>query len=157
MSNPAAAIRLPAIEASTYINASPEKVFACISTAEGWNAWFTKNSEVNLKPGGKLWLVWRNWGVNHVDHEDGGKILEVEPNRKLSFEWHADMHTKTTVTFTLTALGNGTVLKVSDSGYLQEDLGKFAGFLDCAIGWGEAITLLKFYAEHGVTYGPVPN
>lgn len=157
MSNPATTSTLPAIEASTYINASPEKVYAAISTSEGWNAWFTQKTEIDLKPGGKIWLVWRDWGVNHVDHEDGGKILEVENNRKLSFEWHADLHSKTVVTFTLTPHGAGTILKVSDEGYRPEELTKFAGFADCCIGWGEAITLLKFYTEHGVTYGPVPK
>ena len=28
--------------------------------------------------------------------------------------------------------------------------------MECAAGWGEALTLLKFYLEHGVTYGEVP-
>jgi hypothetical protein len=28
--------------------------------------------------------------------------------------------------------------------------------LGCATGWGEALTLLKFYLEHGITYGTVP-
>ena len=26
--------------------------------------------------------------------------------------------------------------------------------LECAAGWGEALTLLKFYVEHGVVYTP---
>ncbi len=26
--------------------------------------------------------------------------------------------------------------------------------LDCASGWGEALTLLKFYLEHGIVYTP---
>jgi hypothetical protein len=28
--------------------------------------------------------------------------------------------------------------------------------IGCATGWGEALTLLKFYLEHGLTYGAVP-
>ncbi len=28
--------------------------------------------------------------------------------------------------------------------------------LSYACGWGEALTLLKFYLEYGITYGDVP-
>jgi hypothetical protein len=29
--------------------------------------------------------------------------------------------------------------------------------LTTAAGWGEALTLLKMYLEHGITYGPAPE
>ncbi len=54
---------------------------------------------------------------------------------------------------------------VTESGYAQADLlatgvvGEMAQrspFAMCASGWGEALTLLKFYLEHDVVYGSVP-
>lgn len=157
MSNSGAVQSLPAIEASTYIGVSPEKVFKCLTTADGWNSWFTSQTRLDLKPGGQIWLVWKDWGVNHVDHQDGGSIIAIEENKKFAFHWHSDLGAQTSVAFELKGNGPGTILKVTDSGYRAEELSQFGGFLDCAIGWGEAITLLKFYLEHGVTYGEVPS
>ena len=54
---------------------------------------------------------------------------------------------------------------VTETGYTQGDLvatgvvGEMAQrspFAMCASGWGEALTLLKFYLEHDVVYGSVP-
>ena len=63
--------------------------------------------------------------------------------------------TTTTVAFTLEPLGSGTKLTLNESGHTTspKDL---EALVDCAAGWGEALTLLKFYLEHGTTYGDVP-
>jgi len=148
---------LPAVKYSTYVNAPVEKVFKTLTTAEGWNGWFTKEMKLDLRPGGSIEFVWRDWAVGHVDFEDGGKIQEVVPNERFSFTWHRD-YTPTTVTFTLKRLGSGTVVEVSDAGYKLDELShEYCGFAGCASGWGEAITLLKMYIEHGITYGAVPK
>jgi uncharacterized protein YndB with AHSA1/START domain len=156
MSSTATKTQLPSIVANTYINAPVEKVFTCLTTASGWNSWFTTESILEPKIGGKIKFVWRNWGVNHVNHEDGGEIFEFELNKQFVFTWHTST-TPTKVTFTLEPRGKGTILTVCDAGYAFEELEKFCGFLDCSVGWGEAITLLKMYLEHGVQYGLVPK
>jgi len=51
----------------------------------------------------------------------------------------------------LEAVEKGTVLTLTESGYKDTPEG-LAMILECASGWGEAITLLKFYMEHGVVY-----
>jgi len=74
--------------------------------------------------------------------------------------WSSDSSKQTTVEptvrFSLEPLGQGTRLTVTDAGHLetQKDLEACVG---CAVGWGEALALLKFYLEHGVVYGPVPK
>ena len=57
--------------------------------------------------------------------------------------------------FSLDKLGPGTLVNVVESGYCldRDDLNSLVG---CAAGWGEALTLLEFHLEHGVTYGKVP-
>lgn len=43
----------------------------------------------------------------------------------------------------------GTVVRLREHGSPNTPEG-MAGFMNCAAGWGEAATLLKFYAEHGL-------
>ena len=57
----------------------------------------------------------------------------------------------TRVELNLEASGDGTIVRVKEDGYPNSEAG-LAACLDCAAGWGEAMTLLKFYLEHGLTY-----
>lgn len=45
----------------------------------------------------------------------------------------------------------GTVIRLREHGYPDTPEG-ISGLMDCATGLGEALTLLKFYVEHGVRY-----
>ena len=141
---------LPAIKHSTFIKTTPERVFETLTSAEGWDAWFTKGTTLNLGSGGEFIMRWKDWGPGRVTTEDRVKVLEIVPNEKFVFQWN--MHEGgTTVTFTLEPRENGTVLQITDAGYESMDY-----FMECATGWGEALTLLKFYLEHGIIYGKVP-
>ena len=53
---------LPAIKHSTFIKTTPERVFETLTSAEGWDAWFTKGTMLDLKPGGEFILRWKDWG-----------------------------------------------------------------------------------------------
>jgi|688.fasta_scaffold618425_2 uncharacterized protein YndB with AHSA1/START domain len=144
------------VKYSTYINAPIDKVFQTITTVDGWNAWFTTEMVLEAYKGGKIKFIWRDWGVDHVDVEDGGEVLEVIPNSRFSFTWHSAT-APTTVTFKLRQLAAGTAVELTDDGYLPEQIAETSGFADCCCGWGEALTLLKFFLEHGVTYGVAPR
>ena len=146
-------IVVPPIAYSTYIAVPPARVYETLSTGAGWDAWFTQGTEVDPRPGGHICLRWVNFAAGHWTLEDGGQVLEAEPDRKLSFRW-TPIPSSTTVTFTLEPLGPGTLVKLVETGYGPEDL---EALTTCSLGWGEALTLLKFYLEHGVTYGPVPD
>ncbi len=53
-------------------------------------------------------------------------------------------------------LGSGTLVTVVESGYTHRE-NDLKTLIDCASGWDEALTRLKFYVEHGVKYGRVPK
>ena len=145
----------PDINYSTYIGTSPDRVYEAITTGKGWDAWFTQGTTVDLSPGGRIQLRWKDFGPRRVNMEDSGPVLEAVPDRKFAFQWSPGSH-PTTVTFGLEELGAGTVVNVVESGYnLEQD--DLETLVDCAAGWGEALTLLKHYLEHGVTYGEVPT
>jgi uncharacterized protein YndB with AHSA1/START domain len=138
------------IRHSVYIDAPVETVYRTLTTAEGWDAWFTDGSEIDASPNGEVLLRWNEFGPSRITAEDGGAVLEAERNRRFVFEWEPG-DTITTVAFTLIPHASGTILELEESGY--ETL---TSYMECAAGWGEALTLLKFYLEHGVTYGEVP-
>jgi uncharacterized protein YndB with AHSA1/START domain len=70
------------------------------------------------------------------------------------FQWTPGDST-TTVAFDLEPRKDGTVLTVTERGHTtsRRDL---EALVECAAGWGEALTLLKVYLEEGLTYGEVP-
>ncbi|OWY24541.1 SRPBCC domain-containing protein [Sphingobacteriales bacterium UPWRP_1] len=143
---------LPPINHSVYINTALERVFETLTTAEGWNAWFTQKTTLQNHKGGNIIFRWENWGVSRETLQDNGIVLETYPPYRFSFTWHPGQ-TETTVTFTLTAHGNsGTILHVTETGHTN-----IHTFSDCACGWGEALTLLKMYLEYGITYGTVSS
>ena len=148
-------MELPPIRYATYIDTSPEAVYATLTTAVGWDAWFTQGTEVDAHPGGSIRFRWVDLGVDHSTGEDGGPVLEAVPPRRFVFQWTPG-DTTTTVAFDLEPRGSGTVVRVCETGHTTSprDLEALA---ECAAGWGEALTLLKMYLEHGITYGPVPE
>ena len=143
-------MQIPDIQYSTYIQAPPQRVYEVLTTADGWDAWFTQGTRVDAQLGGSIRLCWSDWGLDHVTAQDGGAVLEAVPGQKFVFQWQPG-DTPTTVAIELEARGSGTVVHLTETGYTSMN-----GFVDCAVGWGEALTLLKFYLEHGVTYGKVP-
>ncbi|MFC2031394.1 SRPBCC domain-containing protein [Chloroflexota bacterium] len=148
-------LRLPVIHYSTYIAAPPNKVFDMLTTASGWDAWFTTGAEVDARPSGSILFRWENFKGAGLTTMDGGGVLEVIPSRRFVFQWTPGEST-TTVEFDLEPRGAGTQVSVRESGYTATDH-DLEALVDCAAGWGEALTLLKVYLEHGITYGPVPD
>lgn len=147
-------ITVPNIEHSTYINVVPEKVYRTLTTGKGWDAWFTSGTTVEAKAGGSIRLRWKNFGAGRWTMEDGGPVLEAVPNQRFVFQWSPGGE-PTTVAITLGKLGPGTLVTLKESGY-KLDARNLEALVGCSTGWGEALTLLKFYLEHGVTYGVVP-
>ncbi|MBW8349949.1 SRPBCC domain-containing protein [Bacillus sp. IITD106] len=72
-----------------YIKASPEKVYKTLTTAEGWNAWFTDHTVFYLDENGegKINFRWSNYGIQKENIEDGGAILAADPNKSFIFQW----------------------------------------------------------------------
>lgn len=146
---------LPPIRYSTYIHVQPQRVYETLTTASGWDAWFTQGTEIDARPGGSIVLRWVDFGVDGYTGQDGGTVLEVQAPRRFAFHWTPGDST-TTVEFTLAPRGMGTIVQVTEWGHTTSP-GDLQALVACAGGWGEALTLLKIYLEHGITYGQVPS
>ena len=140
------------IKQVTLIRADPEKVYDGIASAEGLNAWFTHNSELDPRSGGDIVFRWKDWGPNKYTQNSPGKVLEAKRPEKFVFQWSADNPTyATTIEMIFEKVDEGTVIHLREFGYHNTPSGR-AAMLECAAGWGEALTLLKYYVEHNLQY-----
>ncbi|UCE25587.1 MAG: SRPBCC domain-containing protein [Candidatus Zixiibacteriota bacterium] len=138
------------IKQRTYINASPEKVFDTLTSAEQWDRFFTTGMVLEPHPGGICSFSWKDWGPDKYTLKVPGKVIDASRPNLFAFQWGSEGN-ETTIRIELTAKDDGTVVTLSEEGYKNTPEGR-AMIVECASGWGEAITLLKFYIEHGVVY-----
>lgn len=137
---------------STLVRAPREKVYKAMATAEGLDAWLTQGSTVDARPGGHIMFRWHDWGPDRESAEDGGPVLEALFPERLVFQWRPDDPSYlTTVELDFEEHEDGTVVRVCEYGFQDTPEGRHA-MMVCANGWGEALTLLKFWVEHGVRY-----
>jgi len=133
----------------TFIKAKREKVFDAMTTSEGLDGWFTRGTTIDLRSGGTMHLKWVDWGVDKVTTEAVCPIIDVLIPEKFIFNWWEDHYT--TVEMVFEEAEGGTVVMVKETGYLDTKEGR-RRCLECAVGWGEALTLLKFYIEYNIRY-----
>ena len=137
---------------STFIHANPMQVYLALTTPQGLDAWFTTGASVQAIKGGEINFRWVNWGPDHISTQDGGSVLEAIPGERFVFQWHPDVPDyPTTVEINLTFKDGGTIVSLREHGFAATPSGLQA-MVDCATGWGEALTLLKFYLEYGLHY-----
>lgn len=143
---------MPEINQKTYIKVSLEEVYKTVSTSQGWNAWFTDDTSLEIKPDGtgEIRFRWTNFGSGNVSIEDGGKILEAIPNKRFVFQWSPG-EKSSTVTFKFEPYKDGTLVVLNETGYTNSEK-DLKACIECAVGWGEALTLLKIYLEYGIVY-----
>ena len=109
------------IERETTIAAPVERVWAVLTQAEHVGRWFgDAGAEIDLRPGGEMVVRWEEYGVGRM------RVVDVEPPRRFSYRWAPVREhwgeepaegTATLVEFTLDADGNGTRLRVVESGF----------------------------------------
>ena len=78
------------IEHATLIRASRERVYNALTNPGGWNDWFTTESRIDARPGGSIWLRWRDWGPDRVNTEDSGPVLEAERPARFVSQWRPE-------------------------------------------------------------------
>lgn len=140
------------IQHATLVHASPERVYDAFTTAEEMDHWFTSGASIDPRRGGKIHFRWMDWGADHFTGEDGGPVLEAHRPERFVFTWHPDgPQYATTVEIDFEMVDQGTVVRLRESGYQNTPSG-WQALTNCAAGWGEALTLLKFYVEYGLHY-----
>ncbi len=135
---------------ATLVRAPRERVYDALTRADQLDAWFTTGAEVDPRPGGEMVWRWVDWGPDPFTGEDRGPVLEARRPERYVFQWQAALG-GTTVELDFDEHEEGTVVRLHEHGYPDTPEG-WTSSTECAVGWGEALTLLKVYVEHGVQY-----
>ena len=137
----------------TIIRVDRNLVFEALATAPGFDRWFTRGTYLDEHTGGSLVFKWEDWGADRISSRATGRVVTYQRSLRFVFDWERRTETRVALEFSDTP--DGTLVKVSEFGYPDEPSG-WENCLDCATGWGEALTLAKFYLEHGITYSTPP-
>ena len=113
------------IERETVIAAPVERVWTLITEAEHVGRWFgDAGAEIDLRPGGAMVFRWSEYGTSR------GTVVAVEPTSRFAYRWapfgrgRGDEPVEgnsTLVEFTLEPEGDGTRLRVVESGFAALD------------------------------------
>jgi uncharacterized protein YndB with AHSA1/START domain len=142
------------IERETLIAAPVERVWSLLTEAEHVGRWFCDDgAEIDLKPGGDMVMRWAEHGVGRA------RIVDLDPPRRFSYRWAAirehwgeepDDGNSTLVEFTLNPEGDGTRLRVVESGFEKldgTDIQRREAFEGNTEGWEVQLGNVKGYAE----------
>jgi uncharacterized protein YndB with AHSA1/START domain len=109
------------IEREVLIDAPVERVWQLLTEAEHLGTWFgDAGAEIDLRPGGEIALRWADYGTSRA------RVEHVEAPSRFAFRWapfkdpggdEPAEGNSTLVEFTLAADGDGTRLKVVESGF----------------------------------------
>ena len=139
------------IEREVVVDAPVERVWAVITEPGHIGAWFGDGGvEIDLRPGGNVVFRWQKDGSFH------GTIERVEPQRFFSYRWthRAEEQPRdgntTLVELRLSAEGNGTRLRVVESGFNALDIPEAEQARNAAMnaeGWRKELDELREYAR----------
>jgi uncharacterized protein YndB with AHSA1/START domain len=137
------------IEREIYVEASPDVVFDVVSQPAHMREWWSVEADHEPEPGAVGELVWGE--RTHVEHL---LVVEVDRPRLFSFRWvfpDGDVTGPRSllVTFELKPSGDGTTLRVTESGFREmgwETAVLEAAYQDHVNGWDEFVPRLGAYA-----------
>lgn len=106
------------IERTVALARAPREVWKALTTAEGLSAWFGERATIDLRPGGSATMTFA--GGTTVDM----RIERVEEPAVFAYTWRLpdlpeDDPRRTYVEFTLEPDGDGTRLRVVETGFAQ--------------------------------------
>ena len=114
------------IQRDILIAAPVQRVWELITAAEHLGRWFgNAGAEIDLRPGGAMVLRWADHGISR------GRVVTVEPPHRFSYRWAPFKDpggdepvegNSTLVEFTLEPDGDGTLLRVVETGFASLDL-----------------------------------
>lgn len=142
------------IERETLIDAPVERVWELITQAEHLGRWFgDAGAEIDLRPGGAMALRWTEHGTTR------GRVVAVEPHTRFAYRWAPFKDPSgdepgegnwTLVEFTLQPEGDGTRLRVVESGFASlaaSDAQRRQNLEGNTEGWELETGELRAYAE----------
>ncbi|RLQ92341.1 SRPBCC family protein [Falsibacillus albus] len=109
------------------------------------NFWFTSSSE--------RWEQGKTVTLRYEEYNAQGdiKIIEIEENKKIVFEWGANGEGNL-VTITLNEAGqSNTIVEVQEEGFRENDDNLILQLVDNKEGWVFMLTCLKGYLEFDVS------
>jgi uncharacterized protein YndB with AHSA1/START domain len=149
---PAVSVISEEIRYAVLIRADRARVYDAMTTEDGLNGWFTHSSTIDARAGGEIRFRWQDWGPEKYTGEHGGPIIAAQQPERFVFEWNPDNASyRTRVEMNFEEAEGGTIIRLKESGFQDTPDGR-RKILENAAGWGEALTLLKFFVEHGVRY-----
>jgi uncharacterized protein YndB with AHSA1/START domain len=112
-------VTLDTITREIFIDAPPPTVWSIVTEPGHMAGWFSDEAVVDLRPGGSMVLTWHGRGTYR------GRIETVEPPRTFAFRWllregsDPAQDASTLVVMTLVPEGDGTTLRVTESGFAE--------------------------------------
>jgi uncharacterized protein YndB with AHSA1/START domain len=105
---------------------SPAKVWRALTEPELLAEWLLPTIGLKLEPGAAF--TFKTQPYPGWDGTVNCRLVEIEPQRKLSYTWVVgDMFIDTVVTFTLTPTATGTRLSLLQTGFKAENKQAFGG------------------------------
>jgi uncharacterized protein YndB with AHSA1/START domain len=135
------------IERSVELAHPRAKVWAALTTSEGLSAWFGDKATIDLRPGGAAEMTFKS-GLT-VDMQ----VERVEEPAVFGFTWRLpdlpeDDPRRTYVEFTLEAVGAGTRLRVTETGFAQlPDDTRRTTYDSHDEGWASELSELAYYLD----------
>lgn len=129
------------VHVSIDIDVAPSAVFNALVDANQMERWIGSKGSIDPKPGGKIDF---GWGMGPV------KILEIEPDAKLSYSWQWEGEPETITTWTLDGSGGKTRVTIVQSGFAPDRNSE-----DYYIGWCKFAARLKTMLEEGPEWNRV--
>lgn len=137
------------IERELIVAAPIERVWEIITQPEHVQRWFAfDGASIDLRPGGEIVMRWLEHGTFYA------RVEEVDPPHRFSYRGsrlpddRVGDGNATLVTFTLAPEGNGTRLRVVESGFRELDVpveAQAEAAEDNTEGWYGAFTTLDAY------------
>jgi uncharacterized protein YndB with AHSA1/START domain len=123
------------LQLSTEIHAAPSTVFDALTNPSQLARYTSPDAEVNTEKG--------IYDFHFGDNLGPKKILELEPNHKLTHDWHFPNEAESVVTWMCEELSEGTRLTIVHSGFAK-DRGS-----SHALGWLSMMAQLRNMLETG--------
>lgn len=141
------------IERQIHIEASPEVVFDVVSRPEHVREWWADEAEFATEPGGEGRLGFGDARQGQMTWE-AFSVVEAEAPRRFAFRWTHDEGLTPTpensllVVFTLEPAGEGTLLRMTESGFRERGWDEAKAALE----HGEHVTGWDYYLPRLVSY-----